>query len=193
MKATTPSETVNSNVGYREACDYIKSKVRSIPDWPIKGVIFRDITTLLLDPPAFKQICNIFYDRYVNEKVDKIVGIDARGFLFGSVLAYNLDIGMIPIRKNGKLPYNTISESYTLEYGEAVIEIHEDAIQKGERVVIIDDLMATGGTISAAANLVEKLGGEIFECSFVLELPDLNGRKKIGNRKVFSIIEFEGE
>jgi adenine phosphoribosyltransferase len=193
MKSTSPPTAVNSNYSYKEARDYIKSKVRSIPDWPIKGVIFRDITTLLLDPPAFKQICTIFYDRYVNEKIDKIVGIDARGFLFGSVLAYKLDIGMIPIRKNGKLPYNTISESYTLEYGEEVIEIHEDAIQKGERVVIIDDLMATGGTISAAANLVEKLGGEIFECSFVLELPDLNGREKLGNRKVFSIVEFEGE
>lgn len=193
MKSTTHSAAVNSNYSYEEARDYIKSKVRSIPDWPIKGVIFRDITTLLLDPPAFKQICTIFYDRYVNEKIDKIVGIDARGFLFGSVLAYKLDIGMIPIRKNGKLPYNTISESYTLEYGEEVIEIHEDAIQKGERVVVIDDLMATGGTISAAANLVEKLGGEIFECSFVLELPDLNGREKLGNRKVFSIVEFEGE
>ncbi len=193
MKSTTLSAAVNSNYSYEEARDYIKSKVRSIPDWPIKGVIFRDITTLLLDPPAFKQICTIFYDRYVNEKIDKIVGIDARGFLFGSVLAYKLDIGMIPIRKNGKLPYNTISESYTLEYGEEVIEIHEDAIQKGERIVVIDDLMATGGTISAAANLVEKLGGDIFECSFVLELSDLNGREKLGNRKVFSIVEFEGD
>ena len=193
MKSTIPPAAVNSNNSYKETCDYIKSKVRSIPDWPIKGVIFRDITTLLLDPPAFKQICTIFYDRYVNEKIDKIVGIDARGFLFGSVLAYKLGIGMVPIRKNGKLPYNTISESYTLEYGEEVIEIHEDAIQKGERVVIIDDLMATGGTISAAANLVEKLGGEIFECSFVLELPDLNGREKLGNRPVFSIVEFEGD
>ena len=193
MKSTAPPAAVNSNYRYKEACDYIKSKVRSIPDWPIKGVIFRDITTLLLDPPAFKKICTIFYDRYVNEKIDKIVGIDARGFLFGSVLAYKLDVGMVPIRKNGKLPYKTISESYTLEYGEETIEIHEDAIQKGERVVIIDDLMATGGTISAAANLVEKLGGEIFECSFVLELPDLNGREKLGNRKVFSIVEFEGE
>jgi len=193
MKSTTPPPALNSNNSYKEACDYIKSKVRSIPDWPIKGVMFRDITTLLLDPPAFKKICTIFYDRYVNAKIDKIVGIDARGFLFGSVLAYKLDIGMIPIRKNGKLPYNTISESYTLEYGEEVIEIHEDAIQKGERVVIIDDLMATGGTISAAANLVEKLGGEIIECSFVLELPDLNGREKLGSRNVFSIVEFEGE
>jgi adenine phosphoribosyltransferase len=193
MKSTTPPPALNSTNSYKEACDYIKSKVRSIPDWPIEGVIFRDITTLLLDPPAFKKICTIFYDRYVNEKIDKIVGIDARGFLFGSVLAYKLDIGMIPIRKNGKLPYNTISESYTLEYGEEVIEIHEDAIQKGERVVIIDDLMATGGTISAAANLVEKLGGEIIECAFVLELPDLNGREKLGSRNVFSIVEFEGE
>ena len=193
MKSTIPSAAVNTNYSYKEACDYIKSKVRSIPDWPIKGVIFRDITTLLLDPQAFKQICTIFYDRYVNEKIDKIVGIDARGFLFGSVLAYNLHLGMIPIRKNGKLPYRTISESYTLEYGEEVIEIHEDSIRKGERVVIIDDLMATGGTISAAANLVEKLGGEIVECAFVLELPDLNGREKLGDRKVFSIVEFEGE
>ena len=193
MKSTISSDAVNPNYSYKEACDYIKSKVRSIPDWPIKGVIFRDITTLLLDPPAFKQICTIFYDRYVNEKIDKIVGIDARGFLFGSVLAYNLHLGMIPIRKNGKLPYHTISESYTLEYGEEVIEIHEDAIQKSERVVIIDDLMATGGTISAAANLVEKLGGEIIECAFVLELPDLNGRKKLGDRNVFSIVEFEGD
>ena len=193
MNPTTQSEAVNSGDAYEEACDYIKSKVRSIPDWPIKGVIFRDITTLLLDPPAFKKICSIFYDRYANEKIDKIVGIDARGFLFGSVLAYKLDIGMIPIRKNGKLPYNTISESYTLEYGEEVIEIHEDAIKKGERVVIIDDLMATGGTISAAANLVEKLGGDIVECAFVLELPDLKGREKLGSRKVFSIVEFEGD
>ncbi len=193
MKSTPPAMAVNCRNDYKEACDYIKSRVRSIPDWPIKGVIFRDITTLLMDPLAFKQICTVFYDRYVNEKIDKIVGIDARGFLFGSVLAYKLDIGMIPIRKNGKLPFNTISESYTLEYGQEVIEIHEDAIKKGERVVIIDDLMATGGTISAAANLVEKLGGEIVECCFVVELPDLNGREKLGNRKVFSIVEFEGD
>ena len=193
MKSTIPSKTAKDDSSYQEACDYIKGKVRSIPDWPIKGVIFRDITTLLLDPPAFKKICTIFYDRYVNQKIDKIVGIDARGFLFGSVLAYNMHIGMVPIRKSGKLPYKTISESYTLEYGEEVIEIHEDAIQKGERVVIIDDLMATGGTISAAANLVEKLGGEIIECAFVLELPDLKGRQKLGNRSVFSIVEFEGD
>ena len=144
------------------------------------------------DPLANREIGSIFYNRYANENIDKIVGIDARGFIFGSVLAYKLERGFIPIRKNGKLPYKTISESYTLEYGEETIEIHEDAIEKGDRVVIVDDLMATGGTISAASNLVEKLGGDIFECSFVVELPDLKGREKLGNRKVFSIIEFEG-
>jgi adenine phosphoribosyltransferase len=191
MKSNTPSSV--DNFDYDETCDYIKSKVRSIPDWPIKGVIFRDITTLLEDPPAFKAICSIFYNRYVNEKVDKIVGIDARGFLFGSVLAYELGIGFVPIRKKGKLPYKTISESYTLEYGEATIEIHEDAISRGDRVVIVDDLMATGGTIAASAALVEKLGGDLLECAFVIELPDLKGREKMDNRNCFAIIEFEGE
>jgi len=191
MKSTTfpPAD----NFDFKAKYDYIKSKVRSIPDWPIKGVIFRDITTLLQDPKAFKDICSIFYNRYVNQKVDKIVGIDARGFLFGSVLSYELEIGFVPIRKKGKLPYKTISESYTLEYGEETIEIHEDAITRGERVVIIDDLMATGGTIAASAALVEKLGGDILECAFVIELPDLKGREKMENRNCFSIIEFEGE
>jgi len=191
MKATTSSSA--ENYDYQKTCEYIKSKVRSIPDWPIKGVIFRDITTLLQDPVAHREICTIFYNRYADANIDKIVGIDARGFLFGSVLAYKLDVGFVPVRKNGKLPYKTISESYTLEYGEETIEIHEDAIARGERVVIVDDLMATGGTVTAAANLVEKLGGEIVECSFVVELPDLKGREKLGNRRAFSIIEFEGE
>jgi adenine phosphoribosyltransferase len=189
-----PNTTTEIDISdYEKTCNYIKNKVRSIPDWPIQGVIFRDITTLLQDPTAFRAICAIFLARYKDQKIDKIVGIDARGFLFGSVLAYELGIGFIPVRKKGKLPHQTISESYTLEYGKEMVEIHADAIEPGERVVIIDDLMATGGTISAAANLVEKLGGEIIECSFVVELPDLKGRDKINNRKVFSIIEFEGE
>ena len=191
MKSRIGSSSDDSS--YQKTCDYIRSKVRSIPDWPIQGVVFRDITTLLQDPPAFRKICSIFHTRYANEKIDKIVAIDARGFLFGAVLAYTLEIGLIPIRKKGKLPYKTIGESYTLEYGEETVEIHSDAIQKGERVVIIDDLIATGGTISAAANLVEKLGGDICECAFVVELPDLKGRKQLGHRKVFSIIEFEGD
>jgi len=191
MNSTT--QPADGNYDYQKSCEYIKSKVRSIPDWPIKGVIFRDITTLLQDPTAHREISRIFYNRYANKNIEKIVGIDARGFLFGSVLAYNLDVGFIPIRKKGKLPYKTIGESYSLEYGQETIEIHEDALTSGERVVIIDDLMATGGTIGAAVNLVEKLGGDIVECAFVVELPDLNGKAKLGNRKVFSIIEFEGE
>ena len=191
MKSTTPASI--ENFDYTKSCEYIKSKVRSIPNWPIKGVIFRDITTLLQDPKAFKEICQVFYNRYANEKVDKIVGIDARGFLFGSVLAVELGIGFVPIRKKGKLPYKTISESYILEYGEETIEIHEDAIDRGDRIVIIDDLMATGGTIAASAALVEKLGGDILECAFVIELPDLKGREKMGDRNLFAILEFEGE
>ncbi len=191
MKSTTPA--IAENFDYQKSCEFIKSKVRSIPDWPIEGVIFRDITTLLQDPKAHREVCAIFYDRYANQQIDKIVGIDARGFLFGSVLAYNLDIGFVPIRKKGKLPYKTISESYSLEYGEETVEIHEDALNKNERVVIVDDLMATGGTIAAAVNLVEKLGGDIIECAFVVELPDLNGKSKLNGQKVFSIVEFEGE
>ena len=191
MKSTAPASV--DNVEYKKSCDFIKSKVRSIPDWPIKGVIFRVITTLLADPRTFKAICAIFYNRYVDQKIDKIVGIDARGFLFGAVLAYELDIGFVPIRKKGKLPYKTISESYSLEYGKETIEIHEDAIARGDRIVIIDDLMATGGTIAASAALVEKLGGNILECAFVIELPDLKGRSKMGDRNCFAIIEFEGE
>ena len=181
------------NFDYRKSCELIKSKVRSIPNWPIEGVIFRDITTILQDPKANREVCTIFYDRYANQQIDKIVGIDARGFLFGSVLAYKLDIGFVPIRKKGKLPYKTISESYTLEYGQETVEIHEDALSENERIVIVDDLMATGGTIAAAVSLVEKLGGEIVECAFVVELPDLNGKAKLNGQKVFSIVEFEGE
>jgi adenine phosphoribosyltransferase len=191
MKPATPASA--ENYDYQKSHDYIKSKVRSIPDWPIKGVIFRDITTLLQDPTAHREISRIFYNRYVDQNIAKIVGIDARGFLFGAVLAYNLDVGFIPIRKKGKLPYTTIGESYSLEYGQETVEIHEDALARGERVVIIDDLMATGGTIGAAVNLVDKLGGDIIECAFVVELPDLKGREKLGDRKVFSIVEFEGE
>lgn len=182
-----------TSTDYRKRSDYIKSKVRTVPDWPIGGVMFRDITTILADPEAFRETCDIFYDRYADKNIDKIVGIDARGFLFGAVLAYKMGIGFVPIRKRGKLPYKTIEESYSLEYGEATIAVHEDAIKKGDRIVIVDDLIATGGTIGAAANLVEKLGGEIVECAVAIELPELKGREKLGNHKLFAIMEFEGD
>ena len=171
----------------------LKDKIRTVPNWPIEGVMFRDITTLLMDPEASKAAYNAFYNRYKNMEIDKIVAIDARGFIFGAVLAYQLDIGFVPIRKKGKLPYTAISAEYTLEYGENIVEMHEDAIEKGDRVLIVDDLIATGGTVKAATELVEKLGGEVVECAFVVELPDLKGREKIEGYKVFALTEFEGE
>jgi adenine phosphoribosyltransferase len=171
----------------------LKDKIRSIPHFPNEKVTFRDITTLMQDAEAFQEVCNRFYKHYKNQKIDKIIGIEARGFVFGAVLAYLLKIGFVPVRKKGKLPYKTISEKYELEYGTAEVEIHEDAIKKGERVVIIDDLIATGGTVSAAIKLVERLGGEIIECAFLVELPHLKGRDMIKDKKIFTMIEFKGD
>jgi len=171
----------------------IKDTIRSIPGWPIEEVIFRDLTTLMQNPEAYKETCDIFYNRYKEMPIDKVVGIDARGFVFGGVLAYHLNVGFIPVRKKGKLPYKTIEESYSLEYGKSIVEMHADAIEPGEKVVIIDDLIATGGTIGAAVNLVNKLGGDILECGVVVELPDLKGREKIKGQQVFSMCKFEGE
>lgn len=171
----------------------LKEKIRSIPHWPIESVTFRDITTLMQDAEGFQEACNRFYERYKDQKIDKIAGIDARGFVFGAVLAKQLGIGFIPVRKKGKLPYKTVSEKYELEYGTAELELHLDAVSKGERVVIIDDLIATGGTINAAIKLIEKLGGVVVECAFVVELPELKGREKIAGYKMYSMVEFEGE
>lgn len=171
----------------------IKNAIRSIPDWPIEGVIFRDITTLIQTPDAFRATCDAFYDRYKNVAIDKIVGIDARGFIFSSVLAYRLNVGLVPVRKKGKLPHETIEAAYQLEYGESVVEMHKDAIHAGEKVLIVDDLIATGGTVGAAAKLVEALGGDIVELAFVIELPDLHGRDKVGDYPIFALTEFEGE
>ena len=171
----------------------IKDSIRSIPDWPIPGVMFRDITTLLQDPEAFRESCDVLYNRYKDAGLDKVVAIDARGLVFGAVLAYKLNIGFVPVRKIGKLPHKTIQASYALEYGESAVEIHEDSIKKGEKVIIVDDLVATGGTLAAAVELVEKLGGDIVELACVIELPDLGGREKVKGHKLFSMIEFEGD
>ena len=171
----------------------IKESIRSITDWPEKGVIFRDLTTLMKDPEAYVKTCDILIERYKDKKIDKVVGIDARGFVFGAVIAYKLNIGFVPIRKKGKLPCDTISESYSLEYGKNVVEIHRDAIKEGEKILIIDDLLATGGTMEACVKMVKKLGGDILECGFVVELPDLKGREKLGGVDVFAMVEFEGE
>ncbi|MGD9823052.1 adenine phosphoribosyltransferase [Desulfobacter sp.] len=171
----------------------LKQIIRNIPDWPIKGVIFRDLTTLMQNPEAFRESCDILYDRYKDKGLDKVVGIDARGFVFGAVLAYRLGIGFVPVRKNGKLPHKTIEQSYSLEYGEGILEMHEDAVTPGEKVVIVDDLIATGGTVGATVKLVKQLGADLLECAFIVELPDLKGRDQIPGCPVFSIIEFEGE
>ena len=171
----------------------IKSKIRTIPHWPKKNIMFRDITTLLKSPDGLKETIDLFHERYVNKKIDIVIGIEARGFILGAPLAYLLGCGFVPVRKPGKLPAECESEEYSLEYGKDKVEIHKDAINKADRVLIVDDLLATGGTINATRNLVKKLEGEIVECAFVIELPDLNGREKIKDENIFSIVKFEGE
>jgi adenine phosphoribosyltransferase len=171
----------------------LKSTVRSIVDWPIKGVIFRDLTTLMKHPQAFRRACDLLVERYQEARLDKVVGVDARGFVFGAVLAHQLGIGFVPVRKKGKLPAETEEESYSLEYGSGTLEIHKDAIDPGERVVIVDDLIATGGTAGATVQLVRRLGAEILECAFLIELPDLKGRQQLKACPVYAMMEFEGE
>lgn len=171
----------------------IKSKIRAIPDWPKKGIMFRDVTTLIKDPEGLKETVDLLHKRYKDKKIDNVVGIESRGFIFGAPLAYRLGCGFIPVRKPGKLPAEVVSEEYTLEYGTDKIEIHKDAIEKGDRILIVDDLIATGGTVAAARNLVKKLGGEIVECTFIVELTDLKGRDKLKGEKIYSVVEFKGE
>ncbi|MDD5133581.1 MAG: adenine phosphoribosyltransferase [Candidatus Nanoarchaeia archaeon] len=173
----------------------IKEKIRTVPNWPKQGVMFRDVTTLLKDAHGFKHMIDLLYERYKDSKVDVVIGIEARGFITGSVLAHRLNVGFVPIRKKGKLPAEVVSEEYDLEYGTDKIEIHKDAIRPEDKVLIFDDLIATGGTALASCKLVEKLGGNILECSFIVDLPELGGRKKLekAGYKVFSLVDFEGE
>jgi adenine phosphoribosyltransferase len=176
----------------RDDIEYIKSKVTTVPDYPKKGIMFRDITTLLSDPEAFGKTIDILQDRYDGKNIDTVAGIESRGYIFGAALAYQLGVGFIPLRKPGKLPREVISQEYDLEYGTDKLEIHKDAIGPGERILLLDDLLATGGTAQAAGNLVRKVGGEIIEYTFVIELPTLNGRAKLEG-PVYSMIKFEGE
>jgi len=153
--------------------------IRDVPDFPKQGILFKDITTLLQDGSAFRQAMNQIIKKYLDEKIDKVVGIEARGFILGGVLAYKLGCGFVPARKPGKLPAPVIREEYTLEYGSNILEIHQDGITKGERVLIVDDLLATGGTALATAKLVQKLGGEVVAIQFLIELGFLHGREKL--------------
>jgi len=171
----------------------LKSAIRTIPHWPKEGIMFRDITTLIQNPTSFKGCCDLLYERYKNIPIDKVLGVESRGFIFGSVLAYQLGVGLVIARKPGKLPAKTVSQEYQLEYGVDRIEIHEDAISPGERVLIVDDLIATGGTVQAAAKLVEKLQGKVVELAFVVGLPDILDKSKIDKYKTFTLVEFEGE
>jgi len=171
----------------------LKKYIRSIRDFPIKGIMFRDITTLLKDPVAVKETLTQLLSSLKGQNIDKVVGVESRGFIFGAMLANELKAGFVPIRKPGKLPAEKESQTYQLEYGLDKIEIHKDAISKGDKVLIHDDLLATGGTAEAACKLIEKLGGDVVQISFIVELAFLNGREKLRKYKVNSLITYEDE
>ena len=173
----------------------LKAAVRAIPDYPKPGIMFRDITTLLADARAFRRAVDELVQPLAGAKIDKVAGIEARGFILGGAIAHQLSVGFVPIRKKGKLPHDTIGESYELEYGVDEVEMHVDAVEKGDRVLLVDDLIATGGTAAAAIRLLERAGAEIALCSFVIDLPDLGGADKLRamGKQVAALIEFEGE
>ena len=168
----------------------IKSAIRDVPDFPVEGIIFKDITPILEDAELFKLTIDMFMEHLKDKKIDKIAAIDARGFLFGSALAYKMGVGIALVRKKGKLPYTSIEESYELEYGTATLTMHVDSIAKGDKVLLIDDLLATGGTAAASASLINQLGGEIVEIAFLVELGFLNGREKLGDHQIFAPIVY---
>ncbi|MDG1470133.1 MAG: adenine phosphoribosyltransferase [Ascidiaceihabitans sp.] len=173
----------------------VQDYIRTIPDFPHEGIMFRDVTTLFADPRGFRLAIDQLLHPYVGLQIDKVVGLEARGFILGGAIAHQLSVGFVPVRKAGKLPGKTISQAYTLEYGEAVVVLHDDAIQAGEKVLVVDDLLATGGTAEAGIKLIERLGGEIVSCAFVIDLPDLGGRKKLEamGMDVTVLCAFEGE
>lgn len=173
----------------------IKSRIRTVPHYPKPGIMFRDITTLLKDPTGFRMTINALANRYVNTKIDVVAGIEARGFIIGAALAYHLGAGFVPIRKQGKLPAATLNQDYSLEYGTDRIEMHIDAISAGDRILLVDDLIATGGTAEAACKLIERAYGQIVECCFVIDLPDLGGRARLEQQghTVFALCAFEGD
>ncbi len=173
----------------------VKDYIRTIPDFPHEGIMFRDVTTLFADPRGFRMAIDQMLHPYAGLQIDKVVGLEARGFILGGAIAHQLTVGFVPIRKKGKLPGNVLSESYTLEYGEATMEIHDDAIKAGERILVVDDLLATGGTAAAGIKLIERLGGDIVSTAFIIDLPELGGRKALENMgmDVTVLCEFEGE
>ena len=174
--------------------EFIKQHIRTVPDWPQAGIQFRDITPLLQDAQVFRVLIDIFLQRYADAKLNYVAGLDARGFILGSVIAYELNLGFIPIRKKGKLPFDTIAEEYDLEYGSATVEIHTDACKPGDRVLLVDDLIATGGTMIAGKKLLERLGAEVVEAAVIVDLPELGGSRLIRDAglEVFTVCDFAG-
>jgi adenine phosphoribosyltransferase len=168
----------------------LKLSIRNIPDFPKKGIIFKDITTLLQDAKSFTRMIDMIANRYIGQQIDKVVGVEARGFLIGAALAYRLGAGVVLVRKPGKLPSETFSKTYDLEYGSDTLEIHKDAIKPGEKILIADDLLATGGTMAAVVDMITQMQGEIVECCFMTELTFLEGRKKLPEGKVYSLLQF---
>lgn len=170
--------------------EQLKKSIREVPDFPKKGILFKDITTLCKEPLMFQRMVDLLGHRYVGKGIDLVVGIEARGFIVGAALAYKLGAGIVLVRKPGKLPHKTHKASYALEYGTDTLEIHQDAIEKGQRVVIADDLLATGGTAAAVTGLVSRMGADIVECAFIVELEELAGRNKLTPHPVFSLIQY---
>ncbi len=170
--------------------DDLKGFIREIPDFPKPGILFYDITTLLKDPLALRMTVDRFVWQFASKQVDKVIGMESRGFMFGPIVAYNLNAGFVPVRKPGKLPAKSISQSYDLEYGQDTLQMHEDAIEAGDRVLIVDDLIATGGTASATIKLVEQRGGKVVGLGFVIELTFLDGRKRLDGHEVLSLIRY---
>ena len=172
----------------------VQDYIRTIADFPHEGIMFRDVTTLFADPRGLRMAVDQLLTPYAGLAIDKVVGLEARGFILGGAVAHQLSVGFVPVRKKGKLPGTVISEAYTLEYGEAVVELHDDAISAGERVLIVDDLLATGGTAEAGIKLVERLGGAVVGCAFVIDLPDLGGRQKLEalGQQVHALCAYEG-
>lgn len=177
--------------------DFLRQHIRTVPDWPAPGVQFRDITPLLQDPAVFRVLIEAFVQRYAQEgmRPDVVAGLDARGFILGAVVAYVLNVGFVPIRKKGKLPFTTVAETYELEYGSATVELHTDAVQAGQRVLLLDDLIATGGTMMAGRTLLEKLGATVIEGAAIVGLPELGGTQRLldSGLPLFTLVDFAGD
>lgn len=174
--------------------ELVRRTIRSVPDWPKPGVVFRDITPVLQDPRTFRALIDLFVYRYMRQRLDLVAGIDARGFIIGSVLAYELNLGFVPVRKRGKLPYRTVAEQYALEYGNASVEMHTDSVRTGQRVLLVDDLIATGGTMMAAIKLLQRLGANVVEAATIIDLPQLGGAAAVAGTgtPLYSVCQFDG-